>query len=598
MRELSHLNKYLIKYKYYYVLGAIFIIGTHILSIIPARLIRHAIDFIKDSIDFYQFSPGPMVADGIPDSIMQKLLLYSGLLLLLAFIKALCSYWLRQTIFVVANHIEYELKNELYSHYQTLPLEFYRSNSTGDLITRLSEDVRRAKIYLGPAMMLGLNALILFLILIPYMLIINVKLTLCSMLLVPFLAVGIYYASNLLHQLAEETQNKLSALTTFAQETFAGIRVLVAFAREAIFRQNFIRACEEYKTRTLRLTTINALLLPLATGVTGLGIILTILVGGREVMEGTITLGNIAEFIMYMHLVTWPIVSVSLVAKWVQRAAASQKRINTLLQKQNPMISSKQLRRSIEGSIAFQDVSFAYPDSGVRALQSLSFTVPAGTSLAIIGPTGSGKSTVANVLTRLYDADTGLITIDGIPIQDYAIPALRQQIGYVPQDVFLFPDTIRKNIAFGKEGATEAQIIQAAQHAALYTSIKQFLKKMDTIIGEGGGTLSGGQKQRIAIARALVREPRILILDDSLSAVDTNTERSILATLKKVMQGKTTLIISHRIAVSRLANQILVLDAARVAEQGSHQDLLKYQGLYYKLYKHQQGQQQVKTNIE
>ncbi|MEM7383165.1 MAG: ABC transporter ATP-binding protein [Bacteroidota bacterium] len=590
MRELSHLNKYLAKYKYYYVFGAIFIVGIHILSIIPARLTRHIINLIKDSTALYQFSPGPSTLGDLPGSLMQQLLLYSGLLLLLAFVKALCSYWLRQTIFVVANQIEYELKNELYSHYQTLPLAFYRRNSTGDLMTRLSEDVRRVKMYLGPAMMLGLNALTLFLVLVPYMFAINVKLTLCSMLPVSFLVVGIYYVSSVLHQLAEETQSKLSALTTFVQETFSGISVLLASAREIAFRKNFVRACEEYKTKTLRLATINALLLPLATGVTGLGVILTVLVGGKGVMEGTITMGSIAEFIMYMNLITWPIISVSLVLKWVQRAAASQKRINEFLQEKTRITSPKQLVRAIEGSITFRDVSFAYPDSGVRALQSLSFTVPAGTSLAIVGPTGSGKSTVVNLLTRLYDADTGLITIDGVPIQDYAIPALRQQIGCVPQNVFLFPDTIRKNIAFGKEGATEAQIIQAVQNVDLYTSIQQFPNQMDTMLGEGGSKLSGGQKQRIAIARALVREPRILILDDSFSAVDAKTERNILVTLKKAMQGRTTLIISHRISVSRLANQILVLDAARVAEQGSHEDLLEAKGLYYKLYKHQYGQ--------
>ena len=593
MRELSYLNKYLVKYKYYYVLGVIFIVGIHILSIIPARLIRYIIDLIKDNIGLYACPPGAMVAGRMSRGLMQQLLLYSGLLLLLAFVKALCSYWLCQAIFVVANRIEYERKNELYSHYQTLPLAFYRRNSTGDLMTRLSEDVKRVKMYLGPAMVLGLNALTLFLVLVPYMLAINVKLTLCSMLPVSFLIVGIYYASSLLHQLAEETQSKLAALTTFVQETFSGIRVLLASAREVIFRKRFARACEAYKTKTLRFATINALLVPLATGVTGLGVVLTVLVGGKGVMAGTITLGNIAEFIIYMNLVTWPIVSVSLVLKWVQRAAASQKRINEFLQEKPCILSSKQLIRSIEGAISFQDVSFVYPDSGVRALQSFSFTVPAGTSLAILGSTGSGKSTIANLLTRLYDADSGLITIDGIPIQDYALPALRQQIGYVPQDVFLFPDTIRNNIAFGKEGATEAQIIQAAQYAGIYTSIQQLPNKMDTVLGERGSTLSGGQKQRIAIARALVRAPRILILDDSLSAVDTKTEHGILATLKKAMQGRTTLIISHRISVSRLANQILVLDAARAAEQGSHKDLLAAKGLYYKLYKDQQDQQKV-----
>lgn len=587
MSELGHLNKYLIKYKYHYILGAIFAVGAHIFSIIPARLVKDIFDFVKDSISIYQPFQGSVLAGFMHGKLMQGLFMYVGLLPLLTLIKALCAFWLRQTILVAANNIEYELKNELYNHYQTLPLSFYRRNSTGDLMARLAEDVDRVKMYLGPAMMFGLNSLTLFLLLIPYMLTIDVKLTPCSMLPVPLLAVGTYYVSSLLHQRSEKIQTKLAALTNFVQETFSGIRVLQAFAREPAFTKDFTQACEEYKTRTLRLTAINALFFPLATGVTGLGIILTVFVGGKEVMKGTITPGNIAEFIMYMHLVTWPIVSISFATNFVQRAAASQKRINEFLQEQNPIISKKQLVRSIEGSINFQDVSFAYPDSGVQALQSLSFEVPAGGSLAIIGTTGSGKSTVANLLTRLYDADAGLITIDGIPIQDYAIPTLRQQIGYVPQDVFLFPDTIQNNIAFGKEEATEAQIIQAAQYADLYTSIQRFPKKMDTMVGERGGMLSGGQKQRIAMARALVREPRILVLDDSLSAVDTKTERNILATLKKVMQGRTTLIITHRISTARLANQILVLDTAGVAEQGPHESLLAAKGLYYTLYKHQ-----------
>lgn len=593
MSELRYLNKYLVKYKYHLILGTIFVAGTHVFSIIPSRLVKHTFDFVKDSIGVYQLFRGTSFQGAIYKEILKGLIMYSALMLLMALIKALFSFLLRQAILITANNIEYELKNEIYNHYQTLPFSFYRRNSTGDLMARISEDVSRVKMYLGPAMVFGLDSLTLFLILIPYMFAINVKLTLCSVLPLPFLAVGIYYVSSFVHQRSEKIQTKLAELTTFVQESFSGVRVLQAFSREAAFTKDFAQACEGYKASVLSLTAVNSLFFPLAIGVTGLGIILTVFVGNKEVMKGTITIGNIAEFIMYMHLVTWPVFSISLVTSFVQRAAASQKRINELLRVQNPIISKKHLVRPIKGNIAFKDVSFAYPDAGIQALQSISWEVPAGESIAIIGTTGSGKSTVANLLARLYDADEGLITIDGIPIQDYAISWLRQQMGYVPQDMFLFPDTIKNNIAFGKDGATDAEIAQAAKHADLYTSIQRFPQQMETMLGERGITLSGGQQQRVSIARALIRAPRILVLDDSLSAVDTKTEHSILKTLKQVMQGRTTIIISHRVSAARLANQILVLEASKAAEQGTHESLLATKGLYYTLYKRQQAQHEV-----
>lgn len=588
--ELRCLNKYLAKYKYRLIFGTILIASTHVFSIISARLVKHTFDFVKDSIGIYQLFRETSLEDSIYKELLKGLIMYSALMLLIQFIKALCSFLLRQAFFATANSIEYELKNTIYNHYQTLPLSFYRRNSTGELMARISEDVSRVKMYLGPAMMFGLNSLTFFLLLIPYMLAINVKLTLCSALPIPFLAVGTYYVSSFIHQRSEKIQSKLAALTTFVQETFSGIRVLQAFARETTFIKDFTQTCEGYKASVLGLTAVNSICFPLAIGVTGLGVILTVFVGGKEVMQGTITTGNIAEFIMYMHLVTWPVFSISLVTSLVQRAAASQKRINEFLRVQNPIVTKKHLIRPIKGSIAFKDIIFTYPDSGIQALQTVSLEVPAGASIAIIGTTGSGKSTVANLLTRLYDVDEGLITIDGIPIQDYAIPPLRQQIGYVPQDVFLFPDTIKNNIAFGKDGATDAEIVWAAKHAGLYTSIQRLPQQLETVLGERGITLSGGQKQRVAIARALIREPRILLLDDSLSAVDTKTEHSILKTLEQVMQGRTTIIITHRVSAARLARQILVLEGSKVAEQGTHKNLLAAKGLYYKLYQRQQAQ--------
>ncbi|MEN0016205.1 MAG: ABC transporter ATP-binding protein [Bacteroidota bacterium] len=587
MHELAHLNKYFLKYKYHYILGTLFVTGTHVFSILPARLFGQLLDFLEKNIILPQTAASGTLLTP-PNPVLGGLLTYVGCILLLAACKALCSFLLRQTVLVAANNMAYDLRDALYRHYQTLPLSFYRRTRTGDLMARLSEDVSRVQTYAGMGVMFGLNALTLFLMLVPYMFSIHAKLTLCSILPVPFLAAGVYYVSHILHRQAENIQTQLAKLSSFVQETFSGIQMIQAFVRESVFGKHFQQACETYKTTSLRLTATQALFFPLATGVTGLGVILTVFVGSREVLKGTLSIGNIAEFIMYTQLITWPIISISLVTSFAQRASASQKRIQAFLQEKNPIISQQERIHTLQGHIRFQQVSLRYPDSGVQALHSVSFDMRAGSSLAIVGTTGAGKSTVANLLTRLYDPDAGLITIDDIPIQDYAIANLRQQIGYVPQDVSLFPDTIRNNIIFGYEEAEEARVVQAIREADLYETIQKLPQKMDTLLGERGVTLSGGQKQRIAIARALVRKPRILIIDDSLSAVDAKTQERILATLGKVMAGRTTLIISHSVSVAQLADQILVLDKATVAERGTHEALLQAQGLYHKLYKRQQ----------
>jgi ATP-binding cassette subfamily B protein len=567
----------------------VFIIGTHIFSIIPARLTKNTFDFLKGTLDTYQVFKGAGFHEIVFLALFKGLFIYVVLVLLLALLKSLCSFLMRQIIISTANKIEAELKNEIYNHYQSLPLSFYTKHSTGDLMARIVEDVNRVKLYLGPAMVFGFNGLILFLILIPYMIYINPKLTLCSLFPLPILAVSIYCIKHFLYYRSERLQIKLAELTTLVQETFSGIRVLQAFSREQNFINKFLNACERYKQYALSVTAVNAIFTPLALGVNSLGIILTVFVGGKEVMNGNITVGNIAEFVMYMHLVTWPIITISLVANFIQRAAASQKRINEFLREKNTIISTQNLVRSIEGKVTFKKVSFTYPDTGIKVLSNISFEIPAGESVAIIGTTGSGKSTVASLLTRLYDVNEGSIFIDDIPIQDYNIKALRGQIGYVPQDVFLFPDTIKNNITFGKEDANQLQIEQAIKNAGLYTTLQYLPNHIETMVGERGVTLSGGQKQRIAIARALIREPRLLILDNSLSAVDTKTEYSILQNLKSVMQGRTTVIISHRISIASLVNKILVLEAGNIVESGSHEELLAARGIYYKLYKQQES---------
>ena len=597
MKALAYLNKYLAQHKNALLLGLLYTLLSNLFSILPPRLVRYAFDLVQDSITAYQLAATGQKAI-IYKSVVKGLIVYSILVLVVSLLKGLFSFLTRQSIMITGKRIEYALKNEIYNHYQTLPLSFYRRHSTGDLMARISEDVNRVGMYLGPSIMYIMSTTVSFLMLIPYMLTINPRLTLYAAVPIPFLAAGTYYVSTFLNKRSKAIQSQLSKLTTFVQESFTGIRVIQAFAGEPTFRQNFVQACHEYKTRALRLTAIHAIFFPAVIGIIGLGIIIVVFVGGQEVIQGNITSGNIAEFIMYLYLLGWPTFSVSWITNFVQRAAASQQRINEFLQQKTSIVSQKNLAPTIQGHIAFRNVSFTYPDSGVQALKNLSFEVRAGQAIAIIGPTGSGKTTIANLLSRFYDVDQGVVLIDNVPIQDYAVAHLRKQIGYVPQDVFLFSDTIANNITFGTEGATMAQMEKATQQANIAANIQQLPKKMETVLGERGVTLSGGQKQRIAIARAFIRDPRILVLDDCLSAVDTQTEKSILQTMAQVMKNRTTIIISHRLASARLADHILVLDKGEIVEQGDHDSLLARQGVYYTLHQKQQFEHTIAPPVE
>ena len=588
MDALRQLNKYLAQYRYLILLGTFFTIVANILSIVPARLVKHTFELVQECITDYQTLSDTHLQVTTYGRLVRGLLIYSGLILLAAILRGSFFFLARWTIMVVGKRVEYALKNEIYAHYQTLPLHFYRSKSTGDMLARISEDVNQVGMYLGPAITYGLNTAIIFLILIPYMLIINTQLTLYAVLPILLLAGSTYYISTFVKERAEAIQGQLSKVTTFVQESFSGIRVLQAFAREAEFSKVFLKRCDTYKTKFLRLTTINAIFFPVTRYIIGLGAVLVVFIGGQTVIKGWGTPGNIAEFVMYLNLLGWPTFSISWINNIVQRAAASQARINEFLQEENPIIANKPRKNHIRGHIAFSKVGLTYPNSGLKALRSVTFEVAAGKTVAIIGATGAGKSTIAHLICRLYDADTGKITIDGIPIQDYDVAFLRQQLGYVPQDVFLFSDTLKNNIAWGKPEATDAQIIQAAQLAAIYEDIQQLPKQMETKLGERGVTLSGGQKQRIAIARACIRMPTILVLDDCLSAVDTQTAGHILHKLKHTMQESTTFLIAHDVSSIQFADQILVLEAGELIEQGTHEDLLAQRGTYYALYKQQQ----------
>lgn len=587
MKELKYLNKYLYKYKWHLILGTIFVIVSNIFAIIPAQLVRLALDLVKENVDLYRIYEGFELQELIFDTFTGNILIYGFFILLMALMRGLFLFFMRQTIIVMSRLIEFDLKNEIFQHYQSLPLSFYRKNNTGDLMARISEDVSRVRMYLGPAIMYSINLITLFLLVIPYMFSVNVRLSVFALLPLPILSISIYFVNNLIDRRSEEIQKSLSGLSTFVQEAFSGIRVLKSFVREEDSAKKFLAASEDYKERSLKLTHVQSLFYPLILMLIGLSTILTIFIGGAEVIRGTVTLGNIAEFVIYVNMLTWPVTSVGWVTSIIQRAAASQRRINEFLSVQSDIVSEENVERDPEGELEFKNVSFVYPDTGIEALKEVSFKVKPGESIAIIGTTGSGKSTIANLISRMYDVSSGQITIDSIDIRDYNLSSLRRSLGYVPQDVFLFSDTIRRNIGFGSDDLEEEQIIQAARDADLYDNIQDFPHGFDTKLGERGITLSGGQKQRVSIARAIARDPQILILDDSLSAVDTKTENNILNSLKKIMEGRTTVIISHRVSSAKLADKIIVLDEGRVIEEGTNEFLLSHNGVYKELYEKQ-----------
>ncbi len=587
MKHLAYLNKYLLKYKYHLILGTLFVIISNIFAIVPAQVVRYSFDLVRETIDLYFLYDSFEAQQTVSTVFGRSILLYGVVILVMALLKGIFLFFMRQTLIVMSRLIEFDLKNEIYIHYQSLPLSFYRKNNTGDLMARISEDVSRVRMYLGPAIMYGLNLVVLFVLVISYMLTVNVRLTLYVLLPLPFLSISIYFVNTLINKRSEEIQRSLSSLSTFVQEAFSGIRVLKSFVQESRSAQKFAAESNHYKDKSLKLTFVNALFFPLIMALVGLSTILTVYVGGREVIAGTLTAGNIAEFIMYVYLLTWPVASLGWTTSMVQRAAASQERINEFLKTKSDIVSLKNISREIEGHIIFSHVRFVYPDSGIVGLHDVSFEVKSGESVAILGTTGSGKSTIANLLCRMYDVTSGQITIDGIDIKDYNISSLRRQIGYVPQDVFLFSDTIRNNITFGTTGIAEERIMEAAKDADLYNNIMLFSEAFDTRLGERGITLSGGQKQRVSIARAIVRDPAILILDDALSAVDTKTENAILNSLKRIMQDRTSIIISHRVSSAKLADRIIVLDDGRIVEQGTHERLLENNGIYKELYEKQ-----------
>jgi ATP-binding cassette subfamily B multidrug efflux pump len=589
MRELKYLNKYLFKYKWHLLLGTIFVIISNIFQIAPAWLVRDSIDLVTDNITVYQTLDKTSIQKDFFSVFAFGVLIYAGWILVMAFLRGIFLYFVRQTLIVMSRLIEYDLKNEIFEHYQTLPLSFYRRNNTGDLMNRISEDVSRVRMYLGPAIMYGLTLITLFLMVIPIMFQKSAVLTWYALSPMPFLAVSIFLVNNIVERRSEMIQQHQSRLSTFVQEAFSGIRVLKSFNREHESIRKFEIESDHYRRQSLKLTKVQSMFFPIIMALIGISTILTVYAGSVEVIKGNVSLGTIAEFIIYVNLLTWPVTSLGWTSSLVQRAEASQKRINEFLKTQTNIVSDQNLVTEIQGKVEFRNVSFIYPDTGIKALKDISFTISPGESLAIIGTTGSGKSTVSNLVSRLYDVRGGEILIDDIPIIHFNLTSLRSQIGYVPQDVFLFSDTIANNIAFGIRDLNESQIIQAAKDADVYNNIMEFPQGFATRVGERGITLSGGQKQRVSIARAIVREPKILMLDDALSAVDTKTENNILNSMKRIMQGRTTIIISHRVSSAKLANKIIVLADGEIVEEGTHESLLERASLYKELFD-KQGQ--------
>ena len=585
MKDLAYLNKFFLKYKWRLIPGIIFVIIANLFAVLPAQVIRTTFNLVSENIAIYRLFIGFERQAIVLQLFGYSVLFFGAVVLLLALIRGLFLFFMRQTIILMSRHIEYDLKNEIYSHYQSLSLAFFRKNTTGDLMNRVTEDVSRVRMYLGPAIMYSINTAVLFLLVIYAMVTVNLKLAILSLLPLPFLALTIYLVNNIINSRSERIQAQLSNLSSFVQETFSGIRLIKAYVRENEVAGRFTESSLNYQRNSMDLVKVQALFYPIMLLLVGLSTIITVYVGGFEVINGHITAGNIAEFVVYVTQLTFPVMSLGWVTSLIQRAAASQKRINEFLHTE-PEIKSGKTEVRLKGNIQFKNVSFTYPDTGIQALKNVNFELKKGELLAIIGKTGSGKSTLANLLMRMYDVQAGEICVEQQPIKSLNLMQYRSQIGFVPQEVFLFSDTIANNIAFGCS-ATLPEIETAAKQAAVHENINTFEKGYQTLLGERGITLSGGQKQRVSIARALVKKPSLLILDDSLSAVDTRTEEQILRNLDSYTQHSTTLIIAHRISSIKQANQILVLDGGEIIESGNHTQLLSKKGYYYELYQKQ-----------
>ena len=575
MKELQHINKYFYKYRYSLLFEVLITIAAKIFSLFTPRLVGNSITVISQKMQ-----------GEISDDVFKSELLINVLYLIgAAVIAGILTFLMRQTIIKVSRLVEFDLKNEVYQQYQRLSLNFYKTNRTGDLMNRISEDVGKVRMYVGPAIMYSLNMITLFIVAMFYMFNKAPSLAWYTIIPLPLLSVTIYFLSKQIHKRSTIVQQNLSRLSTFAQESFSGISVIKAYGIEAQTNVGFHDLSNENREKQISLTKVQALFFPMMILLIGISNLLVIYVGGLQYINGEIKdFGTIAEFIIYVNMLTWPVAVLGWVTSMVQQAEASQKRINEFL-KEVPQIQNTAKRPTeITGNIEFKNVSFTYEDTNIQALKDISFTVNHGETLAILGKTGSGKSTILDLIGRLYDIDKGSITVDGTQINAVNLNSLRESIGYVPQDAFLFSDSIKNNIKFGLINATDDDVIEAAKNAVVHKNIVKFNKGYDTVLGERGITLSGGQKQRVSIARAIIKNPKLLLLDDCLSAVDTETEEKILKNLEKVSKDTTTIIVSHRISSAKNADKIIVLEDGKVKQKGTHDELLNVEGYYKELY--------------
>ena len=578
LKELKYINKYFSKYKWRILIGLLITILSKLLALKVPQIVGDSLNVVED----YQDGVIKDIAV-VKDELFYNVLIIIGVALLSGFF----TFLMRQTIIVTSRLIEFDLKNEIYQQYQRLSLNFYKKNRTGDLMNRISEDVSKVRMYVGPAIMYSMNMIVLFAVGFTQMISIDVKLTLYTLIPFPLLSISIFVLSKVIHKRSTIVQQYLSKLTTFNQEFFSGINVVKSYGIEKSIIKDFDEIANESKEKNINLHKANALFFPLMILLIGISNLLVIYIGGQQYINDEIQIGTIIEFMLYVNILTWPVAVVGWVTSMVQQAEASQLRINEFL-KQVPEIENNNTDSSIiNGKIDFKNVTFTYDDTNITALKDISFSVKPGETMAILGKTGSGKSTIIELIARLYDIDNGTIMLDKTNIKQVNLDDLRSQIGFVPQDPFLFSDTISNNIKFGKENATEEEIITAAKNADVHKNIIDFPKGYDTILGERGVTLSGGQKQRVSIARAIIKKPKILIFDDCLSAVDTETEEKILSNLERISKNITTFIISHRVSSAKNADKIIVLDNGKITQQGTHNQLITEEGYYKELYDQQ-----------
>ncbi|WPV64159.1 ABC transporter ATP-binding protein [Chitinophaga sp. LS1] len=590
MKHLAVLNKYFLRYKWRFLLGLVCTVISIVFSVFQPIMVRQIFDLLAQNLNNYHLISDTNLKTTFHSDFSKVLAFYGVMLLIFALLSGFFLYLQRQSLIVMSRHIEFDLKNEIYQHYQLLDLNFFKMHRTGDLMSRITEDVSRVRMYVGPAIMYATRTIFMLVIVVYLMIDVNPLLTLYTLSPLPFLALTIYYVNHIIHRKSEKIQAQLSNITSIAQESYSGIRVIKSYVQEEGMIGHFEKASEDYKISSVSLAKTDALFQPSMALLIGLSVLLTIFIGGIQVIHGNITVGNLAEFVIYVNMLMFPFLSIGIVASMIQRASASQKRLNEFLDIK-PAIYNRPDARSIDvkGEVVFKNVSFTYPHTGIQAIQNFNLTVKPGEKVAVIGRTGSGKSTLAQLLIRMYDPQEGEVMLDGMDLRTLKLEDLRTQISYVPQDVFLFSDTITNNIRFGTPEANEETVRRAARQASVEKDILGFPEGFNTVVGERGVTLSGGQKQRISIARGLIKDPNLLVFDDCLSAVDARTEKEIIGNLYAYLKDKTAIIITHRIFALFEFDKIIVLDDGRIVETGTHDELLSLNGYYSELYARQQS---------